>query len=191
MQRQPEPLTPAQARQSLAQILMGEGDVPSLLGDVDGHHPLHNRVQGSAVGALAQHIFLSVVDRFLPGEDAEEERDRQRAGEHRQQRGQPAQQSWHTRHVGTDAIHHLLKHHGVVALFDGLVQQVAVLRRAVGHPEGVVHQAANQDRLELQADFRDVGLAPLTDLNLVLNRLSAVPRMAAQRVGRGEYPALV
>jgi hypothetical protein len=38
---------------------------------------------------LAQNVLLGVVDRFLTGKDAEPERDRQRPGDQRDQRGQP------------------------------------------------------------------------------------------------------
>src|SRR6476620_7333643 len=40
----------------------------------------------------------------------------------------PLQQPRHTGHIGADVVHHLLEHHGVVALFDRLAQAVAVLR---------------------------------------------------------------
>jgi hypothetical protein len=79
----------------------------------------------------------------------------------------------------------------VVALFDRLVQAIPVLRRAVGRPEGVLHQAADQNRLEVQADLGDVGLAPHADLDLPLKRLRLIPGVAAQRVGRRQDPALV
>ena len=52
---------------------MRERDVPSLLGHMDGHHPLHDRMQRLA---LAQHVLLGVVDGLLAGENAEPERDR-------------------------------------------------------------------------------------------------------------------
>ena len=75
-----------QVRHPLAQVLVRERDVPRLLGHVDGHHPLHDRVQGLA---LAQHVLLGVVDGLLAGEDAEAERDRQRAGDQRDDRREP------------------------------------------------------------------------------------------------------
>jgi len=82
-------------------------------------------------------------------------------------------------------------HQRVVAFFDRLVQAVPILWRAVGHPRGVIHQPADQDQLELQTDLGDVGLPPSADRDLPLDRLGAVPRMAAQWVGVGQDPALV
>ena len=71
-------------RHPLAQVLVGERDVAGLLGHVDRHHPLHDRVQPLA---LAQHVLLGVVDGLLAREHPEEER-RSAAG--RRPAGSPA-----------------------------------------------------------------------------------------------------
>jgi hypothetical protein len=112
-------------RNPLAQVFVRERDVPRLLGDVDGHHPFHDRVQRLA---FAQDVLLSVVDGFLAGEDAEPERDRKRSGDQRDDRLDPLEHPRHAWHIGTDAVHHFLEHHRVVALFDSLVQAVPVFR---------------------------------------------------------------
>ena len=98
------------------------------------------------------------------------------------QRLNPLEQLGHARDVNPHVVDHLLEHQGVVALFDGLVGAVAELRRPVRNPERVLHQAADQDVLEVQADLGDVGLPPHADLDLPLDRLPCATN--ARRAGR-------
>ncbi|SLD22857.1 Uncharacterised protein [Mycobacteroides abscessus subsp. massiliense] len=61
--------------------------------------------------------------------------------------------------------------------------QVAELRGAIGHAEGVLNEPTDQDALEVQSHLGHVGLAPHPDLDLLLQRLRLVPGVPAERVG--------
>jgi hypothetical protein len=162
--------------------------VARLLRDVDLHDATHHRRQ---VRALAQHPLLRVVDRLLAGQHRDEEAERVAGREERDDAVQRAHPTRHPRHVGTDAVDALLEHLRVVALLRRLVGEVPELGRAVRAGEDVLHDAADQQVLELQPHLEDVGVAPHPDLDLPLDRQVLVPGVASERVGLGEHPVPV
>jgi len=78
-----------------------------------------------------------------------------------------------------------------MALLGRLVRGVAEGVVPVGQTEGVVHQPADEDLLELQTDLHDVGLAVEADAGLSLGRERAVPGVTADGIGRRQDEARV
>ena len=133
-----------------------------------------------------------MVDGLLAAEDAEEEDGGERRRHQRHHGGDQSVAELGARNVHADPVDQLLEHQRVVALLFRLVRGVAKFLGAVGQFEAVLHQAADQDRLELQPDLRDVRLSPHADADLLVERLFLIPGVAADGVDLVvEHPARI
>src|SRR5581483_4604621 len=86
------------------------------------------------------------------------------------------------RDVDVEAVHTLLEHLDVVRLLGHLVHRVPELRVAVLGPDVVVHDAADEQHLELRTHLRDLREAVHPDLDLTLTRQRLVPGVASDLV---------
>ena len=176
-----EPAEEAEIRHRALQVLAGEGEVAGLLGGVDPHDPLHQRVQ-RRVG-VCQHLALEVVDRVLPAQHEQEEQRREDPGQRNHEPlGQPPQEPGHAPHREPGTVHELLEHQGVLGLLDDLVVEVAELRRAIAKLECVAEQAPLEQVLEVPAGLHAGGPAVAAEAGPHDRRLRRVPVGVAQGV---------
>ena len=97
--------------------------MPGLLGDVDAHDALEQRVAAAAPQGDALHV----VDRVLPAEHEHEEQLGKAAAELHNLSCGKAHRPGHAGDVEARAVDELLEHQGVLRLLDDLV---------IGVPEG-------------------------------------------------------
>jgi len=118
------PAQPAQGGQVAPQVVPGERQVTGLLGDVDAHDALQQRV-GHAGAPL---VSLHVVDGVLATHHEQEEQGGEPAAERHHEAGQELGVAGHAGHVEPAAVDELLEHERVLRFLDDLVVGVAELR---------------------------------------------------------------
>ena len=125
---QNEALHRAELRHVLLQVVARETEVARLLGDVDLHDPLEQRMDRLAA---AQRRALHVIDRVLAAEHEEKKQLGKAARETDHQAArQPVERS-QAGNVESAAVDELLEHQRVLRLLDRLVVGVAELGRAI------------------------------------------------------------
>ena len=183
------PLTGAQPGHVGAQVLAREREVARLLGDVDAHDALEQRVQLAPDRSAVRCTWS--IGSSPPSTNTKNSAGNRRA-DARSTRRAPSLMS-HVR-PGTSrpaAVDELLEHQRVLRLLDDLVVHVAELGAAVGQAVRVLEQAALQHALELQAGLHVRGDAVQADPRPHLGAAgSGTSRSRRAGVG-GELPARV
>ena len=170
-----------------AQVVTRERQMARLLGDVNAHDALEQRMER----ALARELgALHVVDRVLAAEDEDEEEGREAARGTEHAAGAEPVPEPEAGHVEPGAGDELLEHEGVLPLLDDLVVDVAELGGAVREPERELEEPALEHVLELGADLHLGGDQVEPETRPRAGREGAIPARGGERVVP-ELPARV